>query len=128
MPINFNPALYDSQLKQFISSSAVEGEAFFPYVDTKGNPTIGWGFAFNLDSQGVPRNETARDYFLDTVLGVNPERGNFALSPQGQAAETAYRNQLQFGTRQAPKDGQPGAARPPQPTQMLVVDEEKAST
>jgi len=35
---------------------------------------------------------------------------------------------LRFGAHQAPKDGQPGAARPPQPARMMVVDEEKAGT
>jgi GH24 family phage-related lysozyme (muramidase) len=48
---------YGSRLKAFIKS--VEGQSLPVYLDTGGNPTIGWGFALNTDSNGRWRNEDA---------------------------------------------------------------------
>ena len=47
---------YDERLKTFMAK--VEGTRLDAYVDTKGNPTIGWGFA--LIRAGILRIESKR--------------------------------------------------------------------
>ena len=88
---DLGPSTYDAQLKNFIK--LLEGNKDLPYVDTTGNPTIGWGFAINSDANGAPRNPIARNYLLTTVLGINPNRPG--LSAQAQAAENDYLSQLE---------------------------------
>src|SRR6266480_1395368 len=88
---DLGPSTYDAQLKDFIK--LLEGNKDLPYVDTTGNPTIGWGFAINSDANGTPRNPIARNYLLTNILGINPNRPG--LSAQAQTAENDYLSQLE---------------------------------
>jgi GH24 family phage-related lysozyme (muramidase) len=91
MPINFSATLnsftYLQRLKAFIK--VVEGEAFTPYVDITGNPTIGWGFAINdkhIATKLVYTN------IIETVLGIN--RQTKGLSNAALENEKNYEKSL----------------------------------
>jgi GH24 family phage-related lysozyme (muramidase) len=91
MTINYTPAFdsatYLQRLKDFMK--AVEGEEFAVYVDSTGNPTIGWGFALN--SNGVTGGITD---VIEKALGVYPNRNNGGLSPTAKASEQAFEKSL----------------------------------
>ncbi|MGA7180289.1 MAG: hypothetical protein WBX11_11965 [Thiobacillaceae bacterium] len=97
MTMNYSSTLdsttYLQQLQAFIK--AVEDEKFPVYVDSTGNPTIGWGFALN-DAHLTTIN--ALNNIIEQVLGVDKNRKDAnnqpALSSTAQASEAEYEKSL----------------------------------
>ncbi len=84
-----DPAVYTQQLKDLIK--AIEGETFVPYVDTTGNPTIGWGFALN--DNHITLKAVLTD-IIEKVLGIDPNRNSGTLSQAAQDSEQAFEDSL----------------------------------